>query len=176
MEATRTFEPLGWLADVARRERGALAAVARGEGLSAEEALEAVQEALSTMVVRRNDAAAENTSQAVATLKTIVRNAARNQRRRHHRRLPHSPIEGCCDKPAPEPSPEEALVQAESLVRLRACVAELCGRERAVVTLRLLDERSGEDVARELGVTRAHVDVLVHRAKATLRTCVARRR
>jgi RNA polymerase sigma-70 factor (ECF subfamily) len=51
-------------------------------------------------------------------------------------------------------------------------VAELCSVQRAVVMLRLLDERSGEDVAEALGITRGHVDVLVHRAKAALRVCM----
>ena len=57
-------------------------------------------------------------------------------------------------------------------MRLQACVAELCTIQQSVVMLRLLDERSGEDVAGILGVTRAHVDVLVHRAKASLRVCM----
>ncbi len=52
------------------------------------------------------------------------------------------------------------------------CVTELCGVQRAVVTLRLLEERSGEDVAESLGLTRGHVDVLVHRAKQALRVCM----
>jgi RNA polymerase sigma-70 factor (ECF subfamily) len=41
-----------------------------------------------------------------------------------------------------------------------------------VVTLRLLEERSGEDVAETLGLSRGYVDVLVHRAKAALRVCM----
>ena len=57
-------------------------------------------------------------------------------------------------------------------MRLRTCVAELCGVQRAVVMLRLLDEQSGEDVAATLGLSRGHVDVLVHRAKAALRVCM----
>jgi len=38
--------------------------------------------------------------------------------------------------------------------------------------LRLLEERAGEDVAAVLGITRGHVDVLLHRAKASLRECM----
>ena len=70
------------------------------------------------------------------------------------------------------PTAEELLGHAEEVVRLHACVSELCGVQRAVVTLRLLEERSGEDVADALGLTRAHVDVLVHRAKGALRVCM----
>ena len=38
--------------------------------------------------------------------------------------------------------------------------------------LRLLEERQGEDVAASLGISRGYVDVLVHRAKASLRVCM----
>ena len=74
--------------------------------------------------------------------------------------------------PAIDPNAEALLSHAEDVVRLRACVAELCSIQRAVITLRLLEERSGEDVAEQLGITRKHVDVLVHRAKASLRVCM----
>jgi RNA polymerase sigma-70 factor (ECF subfamily) len=41
-----------------------------------------------------------------------------------------------------------------------------------VVTLRLLEERPGEDVAAALGITPGHVAVLLHRAKQALRVCM----
>lgn len=155
------------LSRIVRQERGALFAVARTEGLDAEEAVECVQDALATFLSREEiDAEHE-----VASLKTIVKNAARNFRRAHRRRMPHAPIE---DTPLPaiDPNAEALLSHAEDVVRLRACVAELCSIQRAVITLRLLEERSGEDVAEQLGITRKHVDVLVHRAKASLRVCM----
>jgi RNA polymerase sigma-70 factor, ECF subfamily len=64
------------------------------------------------------------------------------------------------------------IARAEEHVRVQACVARLCDTQRAVVTLRLLDERGGEDVAAALGLTRGHVDVLLHRAKHALRACL----
>jgi RNA polymerase sigma-70 factor (ECF subfamily) len=67
---------------------------------------------------------------------------------------------------------EELLLRAEDAVRLRACVAELCEIQRSVVTLRLLEERPGEDVAEALGITKNHAAVLLHRAKASLRECM----
>ena len=155
------------LSQIVRESRGALVAVARSEGVGAEEAVECVQDALATFLGR--DTAAEH---AVASLKTIVRNAARNARRRHRRTMPHAPIEVGREPPADELDAEALLAHAEDVVRLRACVAELCSVQRAVVMLRLLEERSGEDVAEVLGITRGHVDVLVHRAKASLRVCM----
>jgi len=41
------------------------------------------------------------------------------------------------------------------------------------VTLRLLEERPGENVAELLGVTTNHVAVLLYRAKAALRECMS---
>jgi RNA polymerase sigma-70 factor (ECF subfamily) len=151
------------LSRIALNERRALVQIARSEGLGPEDALECVQDALSTFLAR-----SEDTDHAVATIKTMVRNAARNRRRRHDRLLPHLEVE----VDSGSPTSEELLAQAEEMVRLRGCVNELCGVQRAVVTLRLLEERSGEDVAEALGITRGHVDVLVHRAKAALRVCM----
>jgi RNA polymerase sigma-70 factor (ECF subfamily) len=45
--------------------------------------------------------------------------------------------------------------------------------QRAVVTLRMLDDLPGDDVARTLGLKPGHVAVLLHRAKASLRDCMA---
>jgi RNA polymerase sigma-70 factor (ECF subfamily) len=102
----------------------------------------------------------------------MVKNSARNWRRRHRRLKPHLPIDPDRDLASPGDDAEALLSSAETALRLKYCVAELRDVERAVVTLRLLEERSGEDVAAALGLSRAHVDVLVHRAKATLRVCM----
>lgn len=153
------------LSRIARTERTALVHVARAEGLGAEDAVECVQEALVTFLRR-----GEKSDHVVASLKVMVKNAARNRRRRHDRLRPHVEME--MDDGAP--TVEELLAHAEEMMRLRSCVNALCGAQRAVLTLRLLEERSGEDVAEALGITRGHVDVLVHRAKAALRVCMHR--
>ena len=57
--------------------------------------------------------------------------------------------------------------------RLRRCVTTLTEVQRAVVTLRMLDEMAGESVASTLGLSPEHVAVLLHRAKAALRGCMA---
>jgi len=160
------------LSRLVREERRALVGVARSEGLGAEEAVECVQDALCTFLTRDREGLAVDAAHASASLKVIVRNAARNFRRRHRRSLPHTPIAPGLEPEASGASAHELLVHAEDVVRLRACVAELCSVQRAVVMLRLLEERSGEDVAELLGVTRNHVDVLVHRAKGSLRVCM----
>jgi RNA polymerase sigma-70 factor, ECF subfamily len=157
---------------LARRERSALAAVARREGLTPEDAVDCVQEALCAFLSRvQNGDMPEAQEQWGPYLAGTVRNAARNRRRRHFLSRPHEAIETqvvVSDSIAID----EAIVQAEQRIRLRACVADLCEIQRAVVTLRMLEERAGEDVASALGISAGHVAVLLHRAKAQLLTCM----
>jgi RNA polymerase sigma-70 factor (ECF subfamily) len=159
------------LSKVARRQRQSLAALARSEGLTPEDAIDCVQEGLCTLLdlVQTGEL---GEGDPVAALGTIVRNAARNRRRRHFRARPHEDItmnEPVDDRVVLQ---EDLVARAEEHVRLRACVAELCEIQRAVITLRMLDEREGEDVATLLGLSKNHVAVLLHRAKASLRECM----
>jgi RNA polymerase sigma-70 factor (ECF subfamily) len=165
-------DALDRLTQVARAQRGALTALARSEGLTAEDAVDCVQEGLCTLLDLTQTGGVDPKADPSAVLFTIVRNAARNGRRRHFRALPHEPL--APDAP-PDPDvvlQEDLLSRAEDHVRLRACVSELCEIQRAVVTLRMLEERPGEDVAEALGITPSHVAVLLHRAKRALRACM----
>jgi RNA polymerase sigma-70 factor, ECF subfamily len=166
------MDPVAHLTELIREHRGALVRIAQREGLPPEDAVECAQEALSTFLqlLQRGDAP-KDTGAWAAYVSAIARNAARNRRRRHHVALPHRGIDGV--EPASEAaSAEDLLSAAEEHVRLRACVERLCGTQKSVVMLRLLEERAGEDVAAVLGITRGHVDVLLHRAKASLRECM----
>lgn len=161
------------MGEIVRSERAELLGVARRQGATPEEALECVQDALCTYLLQERQGVLPEAPADIGALYTMVKNEARNLRRRHHRLKPHRPIEGeDVHLLSTTASAEELLVCAEDTVRLRACVSSLCGVQRAVVTLRLLEERSGDDVADALGVSRNHVDVLVHRAKASLRMCM----
>jgi RNA polymerase sigma-70 factor (ECF subfamily) len=160
------------LGRVIARERRAWVAAARAEGLGAEDAVDCVHDALSAFVVARRapgfDVPHDRWAAYVAVM---VKNAARNRRRKHDRSRPHAPID---DHPFADPSPSahDLVARAQDEERLRACIAELTDVQRAAVTLRLFEERSGQDVARELAIARGHVDVLVHRAKGALRACM----
>jgi RNA polymerase sigma-70 factor (ECF subfamily) len=161
------------LSRVVQSERGGLAAVARHEGLTPEEAIDCVQDALCTLLDLVQTGELDPHAAPGPVLVTIVRNAARNQRRRHFRARPH---ENLAERELPDERDvlqEELLTRAEDTVRLRACVAELCEIQRAVVTLRLLEERPGESVAETLGVSKNYVAVLLHRAKSALRECMS---
>lgn len=160
------------LTDLIREHRGALVRAARRERLSPEDAVECVQETLSSFLqlLKRGDAP-DDVSGWPPYITAMTRNAARNRRRRHHVSRPHEAFD---DSPlaSDDVSSEELVARAEEHVRLRACVERLCGTQRSVVLMRLLEERAGEDVATVLGITRGHVDVLLHRAKAALRECM----
>jgi RNA polymerase sigma-70 factor (ECF subfamily) len=106
-------------------------------------------------------------------LVTVCRNLARNMRRRHHRSRPHSE-DGLEEVAAPSDHAEALTLAHEQDAQLSACVAGLGELQRRVVTLRLLEERAGQDVAELLGVSHNHVAVLLRRAKLALRECVQR--
>ena len=173
--AQRADDPfLSWVGRLVHDHRGHLVAVARGEGLGPEDAFDVVQEAFRnflTLPAARSLVDARDDSRHL--LVAVTRNLARNRRRLAAVARPHdADPERLASLPAQAPSVEELLSAAEDQVRLRGCVAGLGEMQRAVVTLRMLDEIDGEDVAGTLGITPGHVAVLLHRAKANLLTCM----
>jgi RNA polymerase sigma-70 factor (ECF subfamily) len=161
-----------WIAGLARDHAGRLAAIARREGLTASDALDAVQDAFHTLLGRADTAALrDRPDDAARLLAAIVRNAARNLRRRHHRARPHVGLDA---EPLldPEPGADHALEHAAATVQLVGCMAELGDVHRRIVTLRVLEELSGEEAARALGLTPNHVAVLLHRARKQLERCM----
>jgi RNA polymerase sigma-70 factor (ECF subfamily) len=157
---------------IVRGQRVQLARIARREGLGPEDAIDCVHDAFCTFLqIAQRGELPDDASAHAPLVAGIVANAARNKRRRHHIARPHvpsnvvEPIEG-------GPSTETLVAHAEECVRLRGCVDRLCRTQRTVVMLRVLEERPGEDVAALLGLSRGHVDVLLHRAKASLLVCM----
>jgi RNA polymerase sigma-70 factor, ECF subfamily len=171
MPSKLDLDPLDRLLQVLQTQRGALAAVARQEGLTPEDAVDCVQEGLCTLMDLVRAGQLEEGRDPAPILATIVRNAARNHRRRHFRSRPHDEYDAH-ELAGDVAFPDELMARAVEHVRLRACVAELCEIQRAVVTLRILEERPGEDVAQLLGITKNHAAVLLHRAKSSLRACM----
>lgn len=163
-----------WVAGLARDHASRLAAVARREGLTAADALDAVQDAFHTLLARDDAKALRDCpDEAAHLLVAIVRNAARNARKRHHRAKPHVDVDDA-GLIAPEPAPDAVLNQAQAAAQLVGCMASLGDVHRSVVTLRVLEELSGDEAARELGLTAGHVAVLLHRARKQLERCMQR--
>jgi RNA polymerase sigma-70 factor (ECF subfamily) len=162
-----------WIGTLARTHARRLVAVARREGLSGDDALDAVQDGLGALLGHPLRAQVEADPDGAARLVTaMVRNAARNLRRRHHRARPHAEVTDA-DVIAPGPDAAQALAAADDVARLEGCVAGLSELHRQVVALRVLEEVSGDRVARRLGLQPGHVAVLLHRARAQLAACMA---
>jgi RNA polymerase sigma-70 factor (ECF subfamily) len=163
----------GWVTRLVHAHRAELAAVARHEGLAAEDAFDAAQEAFTAFLILPQARELAPSEWARHTLVALVRNVARNARRLHAVARPHASDEATLEGLATrEPPADERLAAAEDRGRLARCVARLAEVQRAVVTLRMLEDRPGDDVARELGLAPGHVAVLLHRAKADLRACM----
>jgi RNA polymerase sigma-70 factor (ECF subfamily) len=70
-------------------------------------------------------------------------------------------------------APDVVVARAETYVTTVGCMATLGQIQKAVVELRLAEGLPGEDVAAMLGLSAANTAVLLHRAKAKLRSCIA---
>jgi RNA polymerase sigma-70 factor (ECF subfamily) len=157
---------------IVRGRRVTLVAMARREGLGAEDALDCVHDAFCTFLqLALRGEVADDAAARESLVAGIVVNAARNLHRRHRLARPHHTIDAI-EPSSGAPSTETLVAVVEECVRLRGCVNRLCKTQRTVVMMRLLEERPGEDVAAALGLTRGYVDVLLLRAKASLLVCM----
>ena len=168
---------VGWVSNLARTHTRSLAATAVREGLTRVEAIDAVQEAFITLLsmpqARELSLDAEGAERLMSVL---VRNAARNMRRRRQRSKVHEPLEEVSEIAADTPDVDALLVAAEEHVALLGCVNQLGEIQRLVVSMRVLEQLSPEIVARTLGLTPGHIAVLLHRAKHALVDCMERGR
>ena len=162
-----------WVSKLAKVHARPLTAVALREGLTRVDAVDAVQEAFSTLLglpqareLSMDDEGAER------LMSVLVRNAARNMRRRHHRKKPHAALDEMTELANELPDVESLIAMAEEHIALLGCVSQLGRVQRHVVTLRVLEELTPEDTARKLGLTSGNVAVLLHRAKKALYDCI----
>ena len=158
---------------VAREHGARFAAVARGEGLSAADALDAVQEGFVTFLERQEwRSISREAPDAARLLTTVVRNAARNRRRKNARETGMEPDwDAMVD--TEWRALDEVLVEAEEHVRLTGCVATLKQVQRAVVTLRFFEGASGRETAAALSMSEGNVAVTLHRARKELEDCLS---
>jgi RNA polymerase sigma-70 factor, ECF subfamily len=168
---------VGWISTLAGTHARSLAAGAVREGLTRVDAIDAVQEAFTTLLgLPQARELSMDDEGAARLMAALVRNAARNMRRRRHRSRQHEPLEGATEVPTDAPSVDALLAAAEDHVALLGCVSQLAEVQRLVVTMRVLEELSPEEVARTLDLTPGHVGVLLHRAKRALIDCIERGR
>ncbi len=164
----------GWVTALVHQHRARLVRVVRREGVRADDALDSVQETfLSFLNLPQARQLVGRPDDSARMLIVLARNIARNRRRRHDYARPHSTDDAAIDGLASDAvSADEVIAAAEQHAMTLGCIATLNEVQRAVVNLRLVDEVPGENVARQLGTTPAHVAVLLFRAKRYLQRCV----
>jgi RNA polymerase sigma-70 factor (ECF subfamily) len=165
---------LEWVTRLSHTHRERLYRLARREGLRGEDALDCVQDAFHTfLVLPQARQLVESDEDSIKLLSVLVRNHARNRRRRHEIARPHDSDEESLALLTAETQPvDELIAQAQEFALMVGCVDHLGKLQRAVVSLRILDGVAGEDVGAMLGLPPSHVAVLLHRAKHNLRTCM----
>lgn len=174
--ATRGDGPgfLEWVTRLVHTHRGRLYRLARREGLKHEDSLDCVQDALHTfLLLPQARQLVESNDDSIKLLSVLVRNHARNRRRRHEIARPHDAgDETVALLEAEAPPVDELIAQAQDFALMIGCLDHLGKLQRAVVSLRMLDEVAGENVAAMLELPPSHVAVLLHRAKQNLRSCM----
>lgn len=73
------------------------------------------------------------------------------------------------DAPGEDADPEEALLRGDAAARVRAAVARLPERERALVQGAYLEGRRFDEIATELGISKSWASRLHHKAMGRLR-------
>jgi RNA polymerase sigma-70 factor (ECF subfamily) len=165
---------LEWVTRLVHTHRGRLYGLARREGLRQEDALDCVQDGFHTfLLLPQARQLVESNDDSIKLLSVLVRNHARNRRRRHEIARPHDSGDESLVLRSAEALPVDGLIaQAQDFALMIGCLDHLGKLQRAVVSLRMLDEVAGEDVAAMLGLSPSHVAVLLHRAKQNLRSCM----
>jgi len=165
---------LEWVTRLVHTHRGRLYRLARREGLREEDSLDCAQDAFHTfLVLPQARQLVESHDDSAKLLSVLARNHARNRRRRHEIARPHDSADETIALLGAEALPvDELIAQAQDFALMVGCLDHLGKLQRAVVSLRMLDEVAGEDVAEMLGLPSSHVAVLLHRAKQNLRSCM----
>src|SRR5262245_58410829 len=73
----------------------------------------------------------------------------------------------------PGPSPEDRLLTQEARVQIRAAIEALPETQRLVITMKDVEGRSSEEVCNVLGLNETNQRVILHRARAKVRTMLA---
>ena len=165
---------LEWVTRLVHTHRGRLYRLARREGLREEDSLDCVQDAFQTfLLLPQARQLVESDEESIKLLSVLVRNHARNRRRKHEIARPHDSGDEALAVLTAEALPvDELIAQAQEFALMIGCLDHLGKLQRAVASLRMLDEVGGEDVAAMLGLPPSHVAVLLHRAKQSLRSCM----
>jgi DNA-directed RNA polymerase specialized sigma24 family protein len=160
-----------WVENLAREQTDALVETALREGLSGDDAVDAVQEALTSfLTLPQARSLAEHRDDAAAILAVLVRHAARGARQRPARARVG---EDEPSSPGATPSAATIIAAAEQHLAILGCVNKLAEIQRSVVRLRAIEEMSSGETPRQLGVSPGVLATLLRRAKDALKQSMA---
>lgn len=109
-----------------------------------------------------------------AWLFAIARNAL-NDHLRAQKRHPWLPLDGLRRLVTRTPSPEEAVIEAETRNELQAALSTLSERERDVIGLKFAAGLTNRQIAEMSGLSESNVGVIVYRALHRLRVSLQER-
>lgn len=69
-------------------------------------------------------------------------------------------------------NPEEINLEEEKKNLLELCIDKLPENQRAILIAKYYDEKNGDEIGKEFGITPSNFWVIIHRAKAQLRDCM----
>ena len=107
-----------------------------------------------------------------ALLRSLATNHALTRLRRRHEVHPASDAV-LAAMPAPQSNPADQAQAAELLERLSRSLAALTPQQAEVFCLRFFSDMTNEEIARELGITKSAVGVLLHRARSQIASMLA---
>src|SRR5262245_9086241 len=129
--ATSTTEPrpgfLEWVTRLVHTHREKLCRLARREGLREEDALDCVQDAFHTfLLLPQARRLVESDDDSIKLLSVLVRNHARNRRRKHEVARPHESSEDALGLLVADTQPvDELIAQAEDFAMMIWCLDTL---------------------------------------------------
>jgi len=151
---------------------------ARGMGLSADEAEDAVQDVFVTFLSTLDRF--EGRSAVSTWLYGILLRKAQERRRARARDQRHEALDDdwqanfnadgtWARRPA---APDRQFTSRQMSRSVAECLDDLSPQQRQVFVLRLVEELTGAEAGNILGLTVTHIGVLLHRARARMRVCL----
>jgi RNA polymerase sigma-70 factor, ECF subfamily len=161
-----------WVESLAREQTDGLVATAVREGLSGDDAVDAVEDALlAFLLLPQARALSEHRDDAAALLSVLVRTSARTAKRRLARVRPATvpPLA------APEEVPTVAtlIAAAEQQLAAHGSCPKLSEIQRAVLRLRMLEEIATGEAGKNVGLSAARLAGELQHAKDALQLVIA---
>jgi len=163
---------LTWVATLVHRHRPELLRYARRRGLTAEDALDVVQDTFVTFLdLPDARSIARAGTDAIKLLTVVLRHQVLTRRRKGARQSDGLERLGRARASEVQESSADLIERAEDFARARGCILRMARLERAVIELSLVDDQPHGEIGKLLGITPGHARVLLHRAREHVRHC-----